>query len=45
MLSDALGHKLNDDNNFGSTTKPNTELDNTCMAAGIICKKDEDVSI
>ena len=35
MLSDALGHKLNDDNNFGST-KPNTELDNTCMAAGII---------
>ena len=30
MLSDALGHKLNDDNNFGST-KPNAELDNTGM--------------
>lgn len=42
MLSDALGHKLNDDNNFGST-KPNTELDNRYMHGRH--NKDEDVSI
>ena len=37
VLPNAFGHKLNDDNNFGST-KPNAELDNTCMVGTIKIK-------